>query len=191
MIRSRLRFVLIYFPSSHTKWSWGSKLSCKGSRRYSHEQGLKGWLRRTMEGPINNPSKSINSGEIGPYDTYWFWLWWQTCAFYMVCICLNTFLKFRILGIFGLILKTGTSLKKDVPQLIQVYIYTYIETKLSKSIITYDSKSLLITAMLFLVHLSLNHSNILLGGCNPSDKYKSVGMMKFSIYGTKIQTTNY
>ena len=43
----------------------------------------------------------------------------------MVCICLNTFLKFRILGIFGLILKTGTSLKKDVPQLIQVYICVY------------------------------------------------------------------
>ena len=39
----------------------------------------------------------------------------------MVFIGLNEFLKFGILGIFGLNLKTGTSQKKNVPQLIQVY----------------------------------------------------------------------
>ena len=40
----------------------------------------------------------------------------------MVFIGLNEFLKFGILGIFGLNLKTGTSQKKNVPQLIQVYV---------------------------------------------------------------------
>ena len=44
----------------------------------------------------------------------------------MVFIGLNEFLKFGILGIFGLNLKTGTSQKKNVPQLIQVYIYIHI-----------------------------------------------------------------